>query len=70
MLSLLQPIIGTRMFEEQEEMGDLLTDSEESVYSGLEDSGSDSLTEDEEDQDHGAKEKSKGKLHSRNTQVS
>ncbi|XP_026579175.1 ribosome biogenesis protein bop1-like [Pseudonaja textilis] len=58
------------MSEEQEEAGDLLTDSEESVYSGLEDSGSDSLTEEEEDQDHGAEEKkSKGKLRSRNTQA-
>ncbi|XP_058035045.1 ribosome biogenesis protein BOP1 isoform X2 [Ahaetulla prasina] len=63
------PILSTRMFEEQEEAGNLLTDSEESVYSGLEDSGSDSLTEEEEDQDHGAEEKSKGKLHSRNTQA-
>lgn len=69
MLSLLQPILSTRMFEEQEEAGDL-TDSEESVYSGLEDSGSDSLTEDEKDQDYGAEEKPKGKLHSRNSQVS
>lgn len=55
------------MFEEEE--GDLLTDSEESIYSGLEDSGSDSLTEEEEDQDHGA-EKSKEGLCFRNTQVS
>ncbi|KAM3842090.1 ribosome biogenesis protein BOP1 isoform 2-T4 [Vipera latastei] len=54
------------MFEEEE--GDLLTDSEESIYSGLEDSGSDSLTEEEEDQDHGA-EKSKEGLCSRNTQA-
>lgn len=70
MLSLLQPILSTRMFEEQEEAGNLLTDSEESIYSGLEDSGSDSLTEEEEDQDHGPEEKSKGKLRSRNSQVS
>ncbi|XP_015679427.1 ribosome biogenesis protein BOP1 [Protobothrops mucrosquamatus] len=53
----------------EEEEGDLPTDSEESVYSGLEDSGSDSLTEEEEDQDHGAEEKSKEGLCSRNTQA-
>ncbi|XP_070604567.1 ribosome biogenesis protein BOP1 [Erythrolamprus reginae] len=58
------------MFEEEgEEAGNLLTDSEESVYSGLEDSGSDSLTEEEEGQDHGAEEKSKERLRSRNTQA-
>ncbi|KAJ7338259.1 hypothetical protein JRQ81_010996 [Phrynocephalus forsythii] len=67
---------GSRAHEGE---SDDLTDSEESVFSGLEDSGSDSLTEEEEEEednsrateeddgDHGV-EKSKGQLLSENAQ--
>uniref|UniRef100_A0ABM5GD14 Ribosome biogenesis protein BOP1 n=1 Tax=Pogona vitticeps TaxID=103695 RepID=A0ABM5GD14_9SAUR len=62
----------------ERECDDDLTDSEESIFSGLEDSGSDSLTDEEEDKeddegteddshDSGVEEKSKGQLLSEDT---
>nr|XP_034980505.1 ribosome biogenesis protein BOP1 [Zootoca vivipara] len=63
-----RPLLSILPLEEQEGQSDDLTDSDESVFSGLEDSGSDSITEDEEeDQDSGVEEKSEGVLPSENT---
>lgn len=55
---------------EQDGESDILTDSEESVFSGLEDSGSDSITEEEDDHDSRVERKSEGILCSENMQVS
>nr|XP_025043455.1 ribosome biogenesis protein BOP1 [Pelodiscus sinensis] len=57
--------------EEHDQGSDGLTDSEESVYSGLEDSGSDSSSEEEaaEDQDSGAEGELKGGSRSKAAQA-
>ncbi|XP_067416237.1 ribosome biogenesis protein BOP1 [Emydura macquarii macquarii] len=62
---------STEALEEQDRESDDLTDSEESVYSGLEDSGSDSSTEEEtaEDQDSGVTGKLKGSSLSKKAQA-
>ncbi|XP_029769276.1 ribosome biogenesis protein BOP1 [Terrapene carolina triunguis] len=63
-------IPSTQVLEEQAQESDDLTDSEESVYSGLEDSGSDSSTEEEaEDQDSGDEGTLKGSLLSKKAQA-
>nr|XP_028591773.1 ribosome biogenesis protein BOP1 [Podarcis muralis] len=63
-----RPLLRFLPLEEQEGQSDDLTDSDESVFSGLEDSGSDSITEDEEeDHDSGVEEKSEGVLPPENT---
>ncbi|KAH0617327.1 hypothetical protein JD844_015376 [Phrynosoma platyrhinos] len=64
-----RPLLSTLALEEQEGESDDLTDSEESVFSGLEDSGSDSLTEAEEEDDRGsgAEENPDDPLSSENT---
>ncbi|CAM2107168.1 unnamed protein product [Caretta caretta] len=63
-------IPSTQVLEEQAQESDDLTDSEESVYSGLEDSGSDSSTEEEaEDQDSNDEGKRKGNSLSKKAQA-
>ncbi|KAG6922079.1 block of proliferation 1, partial [Chelydra serpentina] len=65
-------IPSTQVLEERAQESDDLTDSEESLYSGLEDSGSDSSTEEEEaaeDQDSGDEGKRKGSLLSKKAQA-
>ncbi|XP_015273998.1 PREDICTED: ribosome biogenesis protein BOP1 [Gekko japonicus] len=60
-----EPLFGAGALEEQDEASDDWTDSEESVFSGLEESGSDSTTDeeaDEEDRDSSAEEKPEGLL--------
>ncbi|XP_050795303.1 ribosome biogenesis protein BOP1 [Gopherus flavomarginatus] len=65
-------IPSTQVLEEQAQESDDLTDSEESIYSGLEDSGSDSSTEEEEeaeDQDNGDEGTLKGSSLSKKAQA-
>lgn len=67
----LSSALRAEAMEEHDQGSDGLTDSEESVYSGLEDSGSDSSSEEEaaEDQDSGAEGELKGGSRSKAAQA-
>lgn len=66
------PLPSAAAAEEQDWESDDVTDSEESVYSGLEDSGSDSSTEEEEEDanDQCVEKKVKDASHSEKMRVS